>query len=56
MARIEETIFVVKLSQLVKDKGDTAEKTSYDDLPETIEQVVQELVAGDVIVEVEKSK
>ena len=55
MARIEETVFVVKLSQLVKDKGDIAEKTGFDDLPATIEQVVQELVASDVVVEVEKA-
>ncbi len=54
MARIEETIFVIRLSQLVKDKGDAAEKTGFDDLPATIEQVVQELVASDVVVEVEK--
>lgn len=55
MARIEETIFVVKLSQLVKDRSDLAEKTGFDDLPATIEQVVQELVASDVLVEVERA-
>jgi hypothetical protein len=55
MARIEETIFVVKLSQLVRDRGDDAEKTGFDDLPATIEEVVQGLVAGDVLVEVEKA-
>jgi hypothetical protein len=55
MARIEETVFVVKLSQLVKDKGDIAEKTGFDELPATLEQVIQELVASDVVVEVEKA-
>lgn len=55
MARIEETIFVVKLSQLVKDRGDTVSKNNYDDLPATIEQVVQELVTSDVVVEVERA-
>ncbi len=55
MAKIQETIFVVKLSQLVRDRGDDAKKTGFDDLPATIEQVVQELVAGDVIVEVERA-
>lgn len=54
MARIEETIFVVKLSQLVKDKFSDVEKTGFDDLPATIEEVVQGLVASDVVVEVEK--
>jgi len=55
MAKIQETIFVVKLSQLVRDRGDDTEKTGFDDLPSTIEQVVQELVASDVLVEVEKA-
>jgi hypothetical protein len=55
MAKIQETVFVVKLSQLVRDRGDIAEKTGFDDLPATIEQVVQELVASDVIVEVEQA-
>ncbi len=56
MAKIQETIFVVKLSQLVRDRGDNAEKTGFDDLPATIEQVVQELVASDVLVEVEQAR
>lgn len=56
MAKIEETIFIVKLSQLVRDSGDRAEKTGFDDLPATIEQVVQELVASDVVVEVERAQ
>ena len=56
MAKIEETIFVVKLSQLVRDRGDAAEKTGYDELPKTIEEVVQQLVASDVLVEVEKAE
>lgn len=55
MAQIKETIFVVKLSQLVKDKAADVEQTGLDDLPSTIEQVVQELVASDVLVEVEKA-
>lgn len=55
MAKIQETVFVVKLSQLVRDRGAIAEKTGFDDLPATIEQVVQELVASDVIVEVEQA-
>lgn len=55
MAKIEETIFLVKLSRLVKDKGSVAESTGFDSLPETIEQVVQELVSSDVLVEVEQA-
>jgi hypothetical protein len=54
MAKIQETIFIVKLSQLVRDRN-TDEQTELDDLPATIEEVVQQLVASDVIVEVEKA-
>lgn len=56
MAKIEETIFIVKLSQLVRDRGDVSEKTGFDELPRTIEEVVQQLVADDVLVEVEKAE
>jgi hypothetical protein len=53
MAKIQETIFVIKLSQLVKDKGDF--HNTFTDLPATIEQVIQELVPTDVVVEVEQA-
>jgi hypothetical protein len=55
MAQIKETIFVVKLSQLVKDRSADIDQTEFDELPSTIEQVIQELVASDVLVEVEKA-
>jgi hypothetical protein len=55
MAQIKETIFVVKLSQLVKDRSADVDQTEFDELPSTIEQVIQELVASDVLVEVEKA-
>jgi hypothetical protein len=55
MAQIKETIFVVKLSQLVKDRSADVNQTEFDELPSTIEQVIQELVASDVLVEVEKA-
>lgn len=54
MAKIEETVFLIKLSKLVKDKQDIAE-LGFDELPATIEEVVQQLVPADVIVEVEKA-
>ena len=54
MAKIVETVFVVKLSQLVRENPADAESTGFDDLPKTIEEVVQQLVSSDVIVEVEK--
>ena len=55
MAKIVETVFVVKLSQLVRDNATDVESTGFDDLPKTIEEVVQQLVAGDVIVEVDRA-
>lgn len=55
MAKIVETVFVVKLSQLVRDNPADIETTGFDELPKTIEEVVQQLVAGDVLVEVEKA-
>lgn len=54
MARIEETVLVIKLSQLRKDT-DNNDQTGYDDLLPTIEEVVQQLVASDVVVEVIKA-
>lgn len=61
MAQIVETVFVVKLSQLVRDTSPDVESTglipgeaTFVDLPKTIEEVVQQLVASDVLVEVEK--
>lgn len=54
MAKIQETIFIVKLSQLVRD-GDQA-TGQFGDLPATLEQVVQELVPGGVVVEVEAAE
>lgn len=55
MAKIVETVFVVKLSQLVRDNPVDVESTGFDELPKTIEEVVQQLVASDVLVEVEKA-
>lgn len=54
MARIEETVLVIKLSQLRKD-NDNNDQTGYDELLPTIEEVVQQLVASDVVVEVNKA-
>lgn len=54
MAKIQETIFIVKLSQLVRDHD--AGSAEFGDLPATLEQVVQELVPGGVIVEVEAAE
>jgi hypothetical protein len=54
MAKIQETIFIVKLSQLVRDRNDETQ-SDHEDLPATIEEVVQQLVSSDVIVEVEKA-
>lgn len=54
MAKIQETIFIVKLSQLVRNTDSSFGE--FGDLPATLEQVVQELVPGGVIVEVEAAE
>lgn len=53
MAKIQETIFVIKLSQLVRDRG--GDGNTFSDLHTTLEQVIQELVPSDVVVEVEQA-
>jgi hypothetical protein len=54
MAKIIETIFIVKISQLIKDKNSDIDQIEFDDLPATLEEVVSGLVSSDCIVEVEK--
>lgn len=53
MAKIVETVFVVKISKIVRS-SDLESGDAYEDLPNTIEQVVQELVGNEIVVEVEK--
>jgi hypothetical protein len=53
MAQIHEELIVIKLSKLHKD-GNAASTLANDDIISSIEQVVQQLVAADVIVEVIK--
>jgi hypothetical protein len=54
MAKIVETIFIVKISQLIKDKNPEVDQNGFDELPATLEEVVSGLVSSDCIVEVEK--
>lgn len=58
MAKIVETVFIVKLSQLVKETSGAGqvESVGVDQLPVTLEEVVQQLLVGsDVVVEVVKA-
>lgn len=55
MAKIKETIFLVKISQLVKNNHEPADQTGLEDLPATLEEVVQGLVSSDCVVEVEQA-
>lgn len=55
MAKIVETIFLVKISQLVKNNSDEVNKNDFDDLPSTLEEVVNGLVSNDCVVEVERA-
>lgn len=53
MAKIVETVFVIKISQLVKDSDTEVDKTGFEELPATIEEVVTGLVSSNCVVEVE---
>jgi hypothetical protein len=53
MAAIKETIFIIKLSELVRENSSTIDSSEFDTLPKIIEEVVQELVPKHVVVEVE---
>lgn len=57
MAKIVETVFVVKISQLVKNNSDTEDQSNYnyEELSSTLEEVVTKLVSKDCVVEVEKA-
>lgn len=55
MAKIVETVFVVKISQLVKNNIDTTDQLNYEELSTTLEEVVAKLVSSNCVVEVEKA-
>lgn len=55
MAKIVETIFILKISKLVKNNQDSINQDDLDELPTTLEEVVQGLVSSDCVVEVEKA-
>lgn len=55
MAKIVETVFVIKISQLVKDKNHDIEQSTFEDLPATLEEVVKGLISSECVVEVEQA-
>ena len=55
MAKIKETIWLVKISQLVKNNQESTNQTGLEDLQSTLEEVVQGLVSSDCVVEVEQA-
>jgi len=56
MAKIYEEVLVIKVSKLVADKSSNNPTIIRNDIVESIEAVVQELVGENVIVEIEKSE
>lgn len=52
MAKVQEEIVVIKLSKLVKEVSDSLIS---DDVVQSVEAIVQELVGDSIIVEVEKA-
>jgi hypothetical protein len=56
MAKIYEEVLVIKVSKLVADKSSNTTSIVRDDIVDSIEAVVQELVGENVIVEIEKAE
>ena len=52
MAKIQEEIIIIKLSKLHKDSNTEVSALAGNDVVSSVEAVVQELVGGDVIVEI----
>lgn len=55
MAKIQETVFVIKLSKLVKDGVDSDSLVGVD-FQSNLEDVIQQLVDAGVVVEVESAE
>jgi len=54
MAKLNEDIVVIKISELLKDSDD-ARKLINEDVKAQLEAVVQELVGGHVLIEIENA-
>jgi tetrahydromethanopterin S-methyltransferase subunit B len=55
MAKIVEEILVVKLSKLVKNEANDSLDSIAEDLSNSLEPVIQELIGGDsIVVEIER--
>jgi len=55
MAKIVETVYVIKISQLVKNTASQPTPSNFDELSTTLEEVVSGLVSNDCVVEVERA-
>lgn len=53
MAKIVESVVIIKFSSIVKDSQELAALVITDDIKAALEQVAQELVGDSVVVEVE---
>ena len=54
MAKIQEEIYVVKLSKLIRNKQEDSATIANTNFNENLETIIQELVDESVVVEVEK--
>lgn len=54
MAKIQEEIYVVKLSKLIRNNQEDSATIANDKFNENLETIIQELVDENVVVEVEK--
>ena len=55
MAQIQEEIYVIKLSKLIRSKDDDASTIADSDFVSNLEAILQEMIGSSVIVEVEKA-
>ena len=55
MAKVHEEVIVIKLSKLTKETDHDHPSIANQEIEQTLEQVVQELVGDAVIVEVERA-
>lgn len=54
MAKIQEEVVVIKISQLVKDGTESAPRVT-DDITQALAQVAEELVGAGAVVEIERA-
>mgnify|MGYP003341034038 FL=1 len=55
MAKIQEELYVIKLSKLIRNNEDDVAAIADNDFEGNLQAILQEMIGGSVIVEVEKA-